>query len=126
MLTMPTKSDQSKLTPTEEEIEGVIQEYAEELAKKDYHNGHQKRLSLFVKRTPDGDLETRMIVNSKQGTPLAALSENEVHLYRYPQADNFDGEEHRDWWLSGEGVKEKGIEFFPHRRTGPADAWTDN
>ncbi len=119
---MPTKSDRSKPTPTEEEIEDVIEDCAKELAKKDYDNGPQQRLSLFVKKTPGSELETRVRVNHDNATPLPPLSENEVHLYRYPRPDNFNEEEEVNWWLSGEGVKDDGLEFFEYRRTGPADA----
>lgn len=105
--------------PTDHELRAAIEANAADLARADEHGTPgTTRISLLVEKR-DGDVTARVRADTDNATPLPALDENEVYLYRLAPARDWDEDSHREWWLSGDGVREAGLDYFEHRRDGP-------
>lgn len=77
----------------------------------------ETRVSLRV--TPEGAVR---VYSQDKTEPLPELQEGELVFWTICEAMDWEDERQREWWLSGEGVIEEGIETFDHVREGPADA----
>jgi hypothetical protein len=114
--------NQTQSQPTDREIRNAIDNNAAELAEAE-ENGipGTTRISLHVERQSDGEVVGTVKTHNSNATPLPGLNANEVYLFRIADALDWNEEEHREWWLSGEGVKEDGLDFFQHRLEGPSE-----
>ena len=111
--------------PTRIDIERSIEDNAAELAEAEQNaSPGTTRVSLLVRRdTGDvseearmssDDVSARVRTDHRHATPIPELAENEVYLWKIADVLEWHESEHREWWLSGEGVEDEGIEFFDH------------
>lgn len=101
--------------PTRIDIERAIEDNAAELAEAEQNaSPGTTRVSLLVWKDDDG-VGSRVRTDNDNATPIPELAENEVYLWKVAGVLEWYESEHREWWLSGEGVEDQGIEFFDHR-----------
>lgn len=114
--------NQTQSQPTDREIRNAIDNNAAELAEAE-ENGipGTTRISLHVERQSDGEVVAQVNAKNPGATPLPGLDANEVLLFRIACDLDWNEEEHREWWLSGEGVKEDGLDYFERRLEGPSE-----
>lgn len=98
--------------PAEHEIRTAIEANAAELAKaEDKSVPGTTRVSLLVGKESDG-ITARVRTDNRNATPIPPVSDNKVYLSRVAVAHDFQEDAHREWWHSGAGVEEEGLDFF--------------
>lgn len=108
--------------PTDREIEETIKAHAAEIAQaEDEGVPGNTRVSLLVNKDENGEISARVSSSHRNATPLPGLQENEVLLWYITPARDWEDASTREWWLSGNPIKEDGLDYFEFRREGPAD-----
>lgn len=113
MTTEATTTDEAQ-RPTRHDIRTAIDANAVELAEAEQGaTPGATRVSLLVRKENDG-VTARVRTDNSNATQIPPLNENEVYLWRIADAHEFQSDEHREWWLSGEAVEDEGVDFFDH------------